>query len=79
MKNHWLWMVLMCAVPLLLIFLARSFGFGGGTCLFAFIIIMFAFHLLMPMKHGGHTHGLSDENLNRKRKEHDPEHKGQHH
>ena len=79
MKNHWLWMVLGCGLPLLFIFLAPSLGIGGGTALFTFFIVMFAFHLLIPMKHGSHTHGLSDENLKRKRKEDDPELKDHHH
>tara|TARA_Y100000815_G_C13051375_1_gene390798 strand:+ start:308 stop:520 length:213 start_codon:yes stop_codon:yes gene_type:complete len=61
-------MVLGCGLPLLLIFLAPSIGIGGGTWLFAFIIIMFAVHLLMPMRHGSHTHGLSNENLKKKDK-----------
>jgi hypothetical protein len=63
MKNHWIWMVIACALPLLLIFLAPSLGIEGGTWLFTFIIVMFAFHLLIPMKHGNHTHGLSNQNL----------------
>jgi hypothetical protein len=64
-------MVLGCGLPLLFIFLAPSIGIGGGTWLFTFIIIMFAIHLLMPMQHGSHTHGLSDENLNKKNKKED--------
>tara|TARA_B100000929_G_scaffold207904_1_gene165707 strand:+ start:1218 stop:1457 length:240 start_codon:yes stop_codon:yes gene_type:complete len=70
-NNHWIWMVIGCGLPLLLIFLAPSIGIGGGTWLFTFIIIMFAIHLLMPMQHGSHTHGLSDENLNKKNKKED--------
>lgn len=77
MKNHWLWMVIGCGLPLLFIFLAPSFGIGGGTTLFTFIIVMFAIHLLMPMKHGNHTHGLSDENLDKKK--HNDKHKEAHH
>lgn len=77
MKNHWLWMVIGCVLPLLFIFLAPSLGIGGGTALFTFIVVMFAIHLMMPMKHGDHTHGLSDENLNRKDEKKD--HKGHHH
>lgn len=76
MKNHWSWMVIGCGLPLLLIFLAPSIGIGDGTALFAFIIIMFAIHLMMPMKHGGHSHGLADENL--KRKDENSDHAGHH-
>ncbi|QED37148.1 hypothetical protein FK178_05230 [Antarcticibacterium arcticum] len=66
MKNHWLWMIIGCVLPLLLIFLAPSIGLGGDVWLFTFIIVMFAIHLMMPMRHGDHTHGLSDENLREK-------------
>jgi len=66
MKNHWIWMVIGCGLPLLLIFFAPAIGIGDGTALFTFLILMFAIHLIMPMKHGNHSHGLSDENLMRK-------------
>lgn len=76
MKNHWIWMVFGCGIPLLLIFLAPSFGIGGDIYLFTFIVIMFAVHLMMPMKHEDHTHGLSDENLDKKdNKENQEKHK----
>ena len=55
MKGHWIWMVIGCGLPLLLIFLAPSFGIGSGSSLFIFIIFMFACHLFMP--HGSHGHG----------------------
>ncbi|TVZ28703.1 hypothetical protein JM83_3847 [Gillisia sp. Hel_I_86] len=59
MKNHWLWMVVGCAIPLLLIFLAPSLGITGYNTFFIFILAMFAIHLLMPM-HGGHGRGGHD-------------------
>jgi len=59
-KNHMLWMVLGCVVPLLFIFLAPALGIGGNTSLFIFIILMFGFHLLMPMRHGNHDHTKDD-------------------
>lgn len=68
MKNHWIWMVIGCGLPLLLIFLAPTFGISGNIYLFTFIVLMFAVHLLMPMRHNDHSHGLSDENLDRKKK-----------
>ena len=50
-------MVIGCGLPLLLIFLAPSFGIEGGSSLFTFIIIMFAVHLFIPHgSHGGNTH-----------------------
>jgi hypothetical protein len=66
MKNHWLWMVLGCGLPLLFIFLAPVFGIKGNLTLFTFIVLMFAFHLLMPMRHGDHTHGLNEKNIVKK-------------
>jgi len=69
MKNHWIWMVIGCGLPLLLIFLAPSFGIGGGTSLFIFILFMFAIHLFMP--HGSHGHGgHNDSQLEEKEHEH---------
>jgi len=54
-KNHWIWMVIGCGLPLLLIFFAPALGITGYNGLFAFIILMFAIHLFMP--HGSHGHG----------------------
>ncbi|WP_445735934.1 hypothetical protein [Mariniflexile sp.] len=54
MKGHWIWMVLGCGIPLLLIFFAPALGITGYNGLFAFIILMFAIHLFMP--HGAHGH-----------------------
>lgn len=73
MKNHWLWMVLGCGLPLLLIFFLPAVGVSGNLTLFTFIVIMFAVHLLMPMRHGGHSHGLTDDNLHRSKEEHEKE------
>ncbi|MCJ8164210.1 hypothetical protein MKJ04_05100 [Pontibacter sp. E15-1] len=57
MKKHIIWMIIGCALPLLLIFLAPALGLGSDTSLFIFIVAMFACHLLMPMhQHGGHEH-----------------------
>jgi hypothetical protein len=54
-NNHGIWMIIGCGLPLLFIFLAPSFGIGGGSSLFIFILFMFACHLFMP--HGSHGHG----------------------
>ncbi|SFN40028.1 hypothetical protein SAMN04487989_101187 [Bizionia echini] len=64
-NNHWIWMLIGCGLPLLLIFLAPSFGIGGGSSLFIFIIFMFACHLFMPHgshRHGGHNHSQHKQN-----------------
>jgi hypothetical protein len=55
MKSHWIWMVIGCGLPLLLIFFAPALGITGNYGLFGFIILMFVFHLFMP--HGAHGHG----------------------
>lgn len=54
MKSHWIWMVIGCGLPLLLIFFAPALGITGNNGLFGFIILMFVLHLFMP--HGAHKH-----------------------
>lgn len=60
MNKHFLWMVVGCTLPLLVIFLAPALGLGSGTSLFIFILVMFGCHLLMPMHH--RTHENQDKN-----------------
>ncbi|TAH40136.1 MAG: hypothetical protein EYC69_11840 [Bacteroidetes bacterium] len=48
MKYHKIWMLISCALPLLLIFLTPSIGLGDSWGLFFFIIAMFGIHLLIP-------------------------------
>lgn len=55
-RNHLIWMIIGCTVPLLLIFLAPAFGLGSNFSLLLFIITMFGFHLFMPHGHGRHQH-----------------------
>lgn len=55
MKGHWIWMVIGCGLPLLLIFFAPALGITGNSWLFAFIFLLFVFHLIMP--HGEHGRG----------------------
>lgn len=59
-NNHWIWMVIGCGLPLLFIFLAPSFGIGGNSSLFIFILFMFTIHLFIP--HGSHGHGRHNQN-----------------
>lgn len=47
MKNHGLWMMIGCILPLLLIFILPSLGVRSDVSLFIFIILMFGCHLLM--------------------------------
>lgn len=72
-------MVIGCGLPLLLIFLAPTFGIGGNIYLFTFIVLMFAVHLLIPMSHNDHSHGLSDDNLDKKKKKNQKNEEEQNH
>ena len=63
-KNHALWMLIGCVLPILLIFLFPLFGIGGKWPLFIFIILMFGCHLSMINWHKKGAH-----------KEHNTEHR----
>lgn len=56
MKHHGLWMIICCAIPLLLIFLAPLLGLAGAMYVFIFLVLCFGLHLFM-MKglHGKHN------------------------
>lgn len=60
--KHTLMMLVGCALPLLLIFIAPLLGIRGSWPVFIFVAAMFACHLLMPMHHGGHEHNVDKEN-----------------
>ncbi len=60
MKRHGLWMVIGCALPLLLIFILPSFGVSSNVTLFVFIVLMFIVHMFMMGGHHG-QHGQHDE------------------
>lgn len=49
--KHILMMVVGCALPLLLIFMAPLLGIRGNWSVFIFVAAMFACHLFMPMHH----------------------------
>ena len=53
-KNHSVWMMIGCILPMLLIFVLPLFRISGGGSLFIFIVLMFACHLFMMGGHGGH-------------------------
>ncbi len=50
-KNHALWMLIGCALPVLLIFLFPLAGIKGIWPLFIFILLMFGCHFLMMSWH----------------------------
>lgn len=64
-KNHMLWMILACAIPLLIVFLLPVFGIKSDYIAFIAIIIMFAAHLFMM---GGHDHGQEKDDKSGKKK-----------
>ena len=85
-KNHWIWMVIGCGLPLLLIFFAPALGITGYNGLFIFIVLMFAIHLFMPHGshgHGGHNHSGKHNNHEDGEETHSSktkkEHEGHHH
>lgn len=59
MKNHNLWMVIACVLPLLFIFLLPVIGAGSGEILFIFLIFCFGAHLLMMRSH--HKNGDDED------------------
>lgn len=57
MKNHHLWMIIGCVLPLLFIFFLPFFGAGSGELLFVFIVLCFGVHLLMMGHQENHDSG----------------------
>jgi nitrate/nitrite transporter NarK len=53
MKNHMLWMIIGCVLPLLFIFILPAFGVSSQAAFVIFFVFMFACHFLML----GHHHG----------------------
>ncbi len=61
MKNHGLWMVIGCVLPILLIFILPTFGVSNSFSIFIFIVLMFGCHLMMMGGHKGHGDDTQDE------------------
>ena len=58
MKDHSLWMIIGCTLPLLLIFVLPVLGISGSLGIFIFILVMFGCHLLaMRLHRGGGAEG----------------------
>lgn len=64
-KNHTLWMMLACAIPLLIIFLLPVFRIKSDYIVFIAIVLMFGAHLFMM---GGHRHDHDEEQEDKKGK-----------
>ena len=69
--KHVLFMLLGCALPLLLIFLAPALGLGSNYSFFIFMVAMFACHLLMPMHHAGHHRSQQSNSETTKNENHE--------
>jgi hypothetical protein len=77
-RNHGLWMMLCCILPLLAIFLLPGFGVKGDFSTVIFVMAMFVCHFMMM---GGHQHNEEDvDNKTGKENSEHKEHKegGQH-
>ena len=57
MRNHTLWMIIGCVVPMLLIFILPTLGVSNEVAFLIFIILMFGCHFLML----GHHHGEEEK------------------
>ncbi len=57
LKTNDLWMIAVCALPLLLIFIAPALGINDRVSVLIFIAALFMVHLFMPTH--GHKHGNS--------------------
>ena len=60
MKNHAIWMLVGCVLPLLLIFLLPAFGVSNTFTFIIFIILMLGCHLFMGHQHGSHEEQEGD-------------------
>ena len=53
MKNHGLWMIIGCVLPMLLIFILPAVGLSAQAVFAIGIMLMFACHLMMLRHHRG--------------------------
>jgi hypothetical protein len=53
MKNHMIWMIIGCVVPVLLIFILPAFGVSSEVAFVILIVLMFGCHFMMLGHHGG--------------------------
>jgi hypothetical protein len=60
MKNHGIWRLIGCVLPLLLIFLLPAVGASSTLTLIIFIVLMLGCHLFMGHRHGGHEEHTGD-------------------
>jgi len=76
MKKHWLWMLLACVAPILLIFLLPLFGVKSDLTFALFLVVFFVAHLFMMR---GHSHGHGGHGENHGQREADSKSKHSHH
>ena len=71
MNKHSFWMIIGCALPLLLILLMPLFGINSKFSVPVFIVLMFSCHLLMMGRHKKHQYKNSNDFSDKK---HDDQH-----
>ena len=71
MNSHHFIMVLICVIPLLLIFLLPFFGISGNISILIFFVLMFGGHLVMMGKHQSVNHDTTN-NQNNKNQDNEP-------
>jgi hypothetical protein len=64
-KNHEIWMLAGCVLPLLLIFILPAFGTGSTLTLIIVVVLMLGCHLFM-----GHHQGMHEEDGDGNSKQH---------
>ena len=72
MKNHSVWMIILCVLPMLLIFVLPAFGMGNSGWLLLLLLLCVGSHLLMMRGHHHGAHGTPhDHQMRERRKNHE--------
>ncbi|HIH31825.1 TPA: hypothetical protein HA235_03895 [Candidatus Woesearchaeota archaeon] len=64
--NHLLWMILACAIPLLIVLLLPVFGIKSNYSIIIAMVSMIVMHLFMMRDHR-HKHDEASDSNNKKR------------
>lgn len=55
--RHFVYMLIGCVLPFMLIFVLSLFGIADGVTMLVFVVLMFSYHLFMMR---GHQHGTDN-------------------
>ena len=69
MKNHSVWMIILCVLPMLLLFVLPAFGMGNSGWLLLLPLLCVGSHLLMMRGHHHGVHGTPHDQHERKEEE----------